>query len=280
MTEARASRPVLEFKGRMMTLTILRLLHPSVESLAREVDRRVKEAPGLFKHLPVIIDVAEVSGSDLHADLPGFIELLRTRGLVPIGIRGGDSRWKEAAFTAGLSVFSNKHLPDAAATEREHDTENESREPAKGAKDTKGAKDAKSAKSTRPAHKAESTSSQDASTAEPEQAPPAGSLTVTQPVRSGQQIYARGTDLVILAAVSPGAEVLADGHVHVYGALNGRALAGVRGNTNARIFCKSFRAELVSIAGIYGLSEQFDATLAGAPTQVSLQGDTLRIERL
>jgi septum site-determining protein MinC len=66
----------------------------------------------------------------------------------------------------------------------------------------------------------------------------------------------------------------------VYGALNGRALAGVRGYSNARIFCKSFRAELVSIAGIYGLSEQFDATHAGMPTQVSLQDDTLRIERL
>src|SRR5690606_37856745 len=122
MTEARASRPVLEFKGRMMTLTILRLLHPSVELLAREVDRRVKEAPGLFKHLPVIVDVTEVAGTDLHADLPGFIELLRTRGLVPIGIRGGDSRFREAAFTAGLSVFSNKHLPDADEREPERDS--------------------------------------------------------------------------------------------------------------------------------------------------------------
>lgn len=265
MTEARASRPVLEFKGRMMTLTILRLLHPSVELLAREVDRRVKEAPGLFKQLPVIVDVSEVASTDLHADLPGFIELLRTRGLVPIGIRGGDSRFREAAFTAGLSVFSNKHLPDAAADEREPARDNRARTAENGK--PRGA----------PAEASPRNESRVAVEAPP---PAAGSLTVTQPVRSGQQIYARGTDLVILAAVSPGAEVLADGHVHVYGALNGRALAGVRGNTNARIFCKSFRAELVSIAGIYGLSEQFDASLIGAPTQVSLQGDTLRIEPL
>src|SRR5690606_25553330 len=267
MTEARASRPVLEFKGRMMTLTILRLLHSSVELLAREVDRRVKEAPALFKHLPVIVDVSEISSTDLHADLPGFVELLRTRGLVPIGIRGGDSRWREAAFTAGLSVFSNKHLPDAPA-EREPEAEGRERG------------SAQSAAQTHPAQPAGSASRRAPQAADDGEAPAVGSLTVTQPVRSGQQIYARGTDLVILAAVSPGAEVLADGHVHVYGALNGRALAGVRGNTNARIFCKSFRAELVSIAGIYGLSEQFDATLAGVPTQVSLQGDTLRIERL
>lgn len=266
MTEARASRPVLEFKGRMMTLTILRLLHSSVELLAREVDRRVKEAPALFKHLPVIIDVAEVTSSDLHADLPGFIELLRTRGLVPIGIRGGDSRWREAAFTAGLSVFSNKHLPDAPATERDDDSA--------------ACTSAQPAENGRGARAAESAARREARAIDDDQPPPGGGMLVTQPVRSGQQIYARGTDLVICAAVSPGAEVLADGHVHVYGPLNGRALAGVRGNTSARIFCRSFRAELVSIAGIYGLSEQFDAALAGAPTQVSLQGDTLRIERL
>lgn len=265
MTEARASRPVLEFKGRMMTLTILRLMHSSVELLAREVDRRVKEAPGLFKQLPVIIDVSEVASTDLHADLPGFVELLRTRGLVPIGIRGGDSRFREAAFTAGLSVFSNKHLPDASTGDQESEREGGARSPGNGGK---------------PRSAADAARRESRAAGDDAPAPAAGSLTVTQPVRSGQQIYARGTDLVILAAVSPGAEVLADGHVHVYGALNGRALAGVRGNTNARIFCKSFRAELVSIAGIYGLSEQFDASLVGMPTQVSLQGDTLRIERL
>src|SRR5690606_5468675 len=205
--------------GRMMTLTILRLLHSSVELLAREVDRRVKEAPALFKHLPVIVDVSEIASSDLHADLPGFVELLRTRGLVPIGIRGGDSRWREAAFTAGLSIFSNKHLPDAPAE----------REP----RDKNGASEAaQSGEHARAERAAESPPRRDPRSAS-DDAPAAGSMTVTQPVRSGQQIYARGTDLVILAAVSPGAEVLADGHVHVYGALNGRALAGVRGNTDA-----------------------------------------------
>src|SRR5690606_22435165 len=136
MTEARASRPVLEFKGRMMTLTILRLLNSSVEQLAREVDRRVKEAPALFKNLPVIVDVGEVAGTELHADLPGFVELLRTRGLVPLGIRGGDSRWREAAFTAGLSVFSNKHLPDMPASDRATEPESTARTTASAAEGT------------------------------------------------------------------------------------------------------------------------------------------------
>jgi septum site-determining protein MinC len=107
-----------------------------------------------------------------------------------------------------------------------------------------------------------------------------GGLVVTEPVRSGQQCYARGGDLVILAPVSFGAEVSADGHIHVYHTLQGRALAGVRGDKAARIFCRSFRADFVSIAGIYGVSEQFDDALRGQPVQVSLQDDALRIERL
>ena len=248
MTEARASKPVLEFKGRMMTLTILRLLNSSVEVLARELDRRVQEAPALFRHLPVIIDVGEVAASDLHMDLPGFAALLRTRGLVPLGIRGGDARWAEAADGAGISVF---------APER------------------------RAAANTAPGAPNDGDSGAPPNADETAQAAPAaGGMVVTQPVRSGQQIYARGGDLVVLAPVSPGAEVLADGHVHVYSTLNGRALAGVRGDTNARIFCKSFRAELVSVAGIYGVSEQFDEALSGKPAQVSLNGDTLHIERL
>ena len=246
MTEPRAAKPALEFKGRMTTLTTLRLLDSSVEVLARELDKRLREAPALFRRLPVVVDIADVADSDLHLDLPGFVELLRTRELLPIGIRGGDERWAEAAEAAGLSVFaelSGARAPAESGTER--------RASAAARKDP-------------PAAPAEG----------------GGGMLVTQPVRSGQQIYARNTDLVILAPVSPGAEVLADGHVHVYAPLNGRALAGVRGNTSARIFCKSFRAELISIAGVYGVSEQFDEALSGKAVQVSLRGDTLHVERL
>ncbi|MBN1237757.1 MAG: septum site-determining protein MinC [Gammaproteobacteria bacterium] len=249
MSQARASNPVLEFKGRLMTLTILRLLDSSVEVLARELDRRVKEAPAFFRHLPVIIDVGEVASSDLHEDLPGLVELLRTRDLVPVAIRGGDARWAEAADAAGLSVYAAERDPVARRQAPVED-------------------DAAPAAAAAPA-----------STAEPV-VERTGGLVVTQPVRSGQQIYARGGDLVLLAQVSPGAEVLADGHIHCYGTLNGRALAGVRGDTEARIFCQSFRADLVSIAGIYSISEQFDEALTGKPVSVSLHGDTLRIERL
>lgn len=219
----------------MMTLTVLRLLNPSVEVLARELDKRVLEAPDFFRHLPVILDVEAVASSDLYLDLPGLAGLLQARQFVPVGIRGGDERWVEAAASAGLAVFPVDR--ESAAGRRA------------------------------PAE------------AEPEQ-PRQAAMVVSQPVRSGQQVYARGGDLVILASVSPGAEVLADGHVHVYGTLNGRALAGVRGDSEARIFCQCFRAELVSIAGTYGINEQFDDNLVGRSVQVSLHSESLRIERL
>jgi septum site-determining protein MinC len=102
---------------------------------------------------------------------------------------------------------------------------------------------------------------------------------VTQPVRSGTQIYARGADLVITAAVSPGAEIMADGNIHVYGALRGRALAGAAGDVDARIFCSRLEAELVSIAGRYLVSEQLPPEQQGMPVQIGLVDDKLTITR-
>ncbi|WP_258867954.1 septum site-determining protein MinC [Alkalilimnicola ehrlichii] len=113
-----------------------------------------------------------------------------------------------------------------------------------------------------------------------EEKPVGGSLVIKQPVRSGQQVYARGGDLIVLSSVSPGAEVLADGHVHIYGTLRGRALAGVRGDSQARIFCHDLQAELLSVAGNYQINEQFKNIGAGMPVQVFLDEDTLRIEPL
>ena len=103
---------------------------------------------------------------------------------------------------------------------------------------------------------------------------------ISHPVRSGQQIYAPEGDLIVLGAVSAGAEVIADGNIHVYGVLRGRALAGVRGAVVARIFCQSLEAELVSIAGHYYISEQLDAADRGKAIQIHLVDDRLVIEHL
>jgi septum site-determining protein MinC len=101
-----------------------------------------------------------------------------------------------------------------------------------------------------------------------------------QPVRSGQRVYARSRDLVVTATVGAGAEAIADGSVQIYGALRGRALAGARGETSARVFCQEFRAELVSVAGVFRVFETLPPELAGKPVQAWLDGDDLRFAPL
>jgi septum site-determining protein MinC len=114
----------------------------------------------------------------------------------------------------------------------------------------------------------------------PAAAPPAPKTRlVTEPVRSGTQIYARGSDLVVTAAVSPGAELVADGNIHIYGVLRGRALAGASGDATARIFCTRLEAELVSIAGRYLVSEQLPPGVQSTPVQIALVDDQLTIVR-
>lgn len=101
-----------------------------------------------------------------------------------------------------------------------------------------------------------------------------------QPVRSGQKVYARDRDLIVTATVGAGAEVIADGCVHVYGALRGRVMAGTRGDDTARVFCQEFRAELVAIAGIFRVFETLPPELAGHAVQAWLAGDQLHFARL
>jgi septum site-determining protein MinC len=115
------------------------------------------------------------------------------------------------------------------------------------------------------------------------QVPPAptSALVIDKPLRSGQQVYARGRDVVVLAMVNPGAEVIADGHVHVYAPLRGKAVAGARGDTGARILTLSLEPELVSIAGVYRTSENpLPPELRGKPAQIRLDGDALVMQAL
>jgi septum site-determining protein MinC len=116
-----------------------------------------------------------------------------------------------------------------------------------------------------------------AQTGKRQEAPAAGSMLVTEPVRSGTQIYARGGDLIVLKSVSAGAEIIADGHIHVYGTLRGRAIAGATGNPVARIFVQRLEAELVSIAGRYLVSDSIGTEHHGKTAQILLQEDRLAI---
>lgn len=113
-----------------------------------------------------------------------------------------------------------------------------------------------------------------------ERAPPLPTLMHHQPVRSGQRVYARDRDLIVTSTVAASAEVMADGCVHIYGSLRGRAMAGAHGDAAARVFCQEFNAELVSIAGVFRVFETIPAELAGKPVQAWLSGDDLHFARI
>jgi septum site-determining protein MinC len=174
-------------------------------------------------------------------DLTALIALCRRHGLRTLALRAADPQIVEAASQLDLPV-----LPPSGARERKLDTTKAAAEPAKSA--------------------------------EPVYRP---TRVITTPIRGGQQVYAQGGDLIVLAAVSPGAELLADGNIHVYGPLRGRALAGIKGDANARIFCQQLAAEMVSIAGHYKVAEDLrrDPLWAEA-VQMKLSGDVLNITRL
>ena len=105
-------------------------------------------------------------------------------------------------------------------------------------------------------------------------------MVITQPVRSGQVVYARKNDLIVLGSVNPGGQVVADGNIHIYGALRGRAIAGVQGATEARIFCQKLEAELLAISGIYLIWDDIPKINLGKPAQISLQGQVCLISAL
>ncbi len=117
-----------------------------------------------------------------------------------------------------------------------------------------------------------------AASAPPAQRKPA--RVITDPIRSGQQIYAESSDLIVMTTVSPGAEVIADGCVHVYGPLRGRAIAGARGDIHARVFCRRMEAELLAVAGIYAVADQMQGALRGTAVQAYLKDGELKIDKL
>jgi septum site-determining protein MinC len=163
-------------------------------------------------------------------------------GLLPIGIRGGTLQQNQQAIALGIPVHSI-HSSSVASSVEAQKPKKITPEPVEPQTDS------------------------------------VSTLLVTQPIRSGQRIYAKG-DLIILAQVSAGSEILAEGNIHVYGTLRGRALAGVQGNPDARIFCHDLQAELISIAGNYKISEDLDESVRHKPVQIYLQNQTLIIKDL
>ncbi|MGE0714295.1 MAG: septum site-determining protein MinC, partial [Alphaproteobacteria bacterium] len=195
---------------------------------------------------------------------------LATAGLACVGVQNGTPQLTEAARRAGLAAF-----PAARATGRtnaaampEHEAEPA---PAPAPAPARPAPPPRAAAASQPAPAP--------TPAAPAQPAPRTRI-VTEPVRSGQQIYARGGDLIVLGTVNAGGEVLADGNVHIYGALRGKAIAGAAGDRGARLFCQRFDPELVSIAGLFRIADQIEKDLIGQRVGVRVADDALVFDRL
>jgi septum site-determining protein MinC len=246
MTVALAGRApaTFEIKSANLPLVALLLKSPDLDLLALELRGRFGDIPDFFDHDPLVIDLGPLHGSPV--DFEQLLALLKPYRVMPVAVKGGTQEQMQAALEVGLAA-----APDAAPV-------------------------------AAPAPR--STDRHDRQAEQPAAAPVvpiASAMVIDRPLRSGQQVYARGRDLVVLSMVNPGAEVIADGHIHVYAPLRGKAIAGARGDSNARILTLCLEPELVSIAGVYRTSENpLPDNLHGKPAQIRLQADKLVMDPL
>lgn len=248
--------PSFQLKGSLFTLSVLQLKDTDLAKLGREIQEKIRLAPKFFHYAPVVLDVSKLAESAV-LDFNGLAQVLREHRLVPVGIRGASAETQQKAHQSGFAVMiepnnTDRNQPNLANKKTVGpQANNKIAQPPKGMEMPEAPKAKK-----------------------------AGTLMITQPIRSGQQVYAQGGDLVVVSSVSPGAELLADGNIHVYGTLRGRALAGINGNENARIFCHSLQAELVAISGHYKVFEDLQGDNSDYYKQLYLEDGQLIISSL
>ena len=239
-------------KGTTLTSIVLEVIDFEPDAFESQLAEKVNSAPQFFTRSSLILHLVK---SLTATEFELLVALCRRFKLQPMAVRGEVGPLRSIINDLGLADVSQSKFTES------------------------------SLKTT----KSESTTSKEQAANEPAASTPVSSpvptpaaikpvKVISRPVRSGQQVYAEGGDLVITAAVSEGAEVLADGNIHVYGTLRGRALAGVKGNVHARVFCQSLDAELISIAGQFIMHETVKASCWKQPAQIYLEEDTLHIE--
>lgn len=261
MTQVQISFPpekCFHIKGGRISVTTLELTRYDYAGFNEQLSQAVTAAPQLFEQMPIVLGLEKLA-PDAFVDFIEICQICQCQGLMPVAIRGGSPEQQAAATVAGLTRLPPQTrrtaevppaVPEAQPTVPEEAPQQARVETAEG------------------------------ETSVPATGAARASRVVTAPVRSGQQVYAQGGDLIVMASVSAGAEILADGNIHVYGPLRGRALAGIQGDTEARIFCQSLEAELISIAGHYRINEDLRGALWRRPVKVALADSQLQIEAL
>lgn len=236
------------FKSTSLSMPVLELRSNNLDEIEQTLIAKISSAPAFFKQCPIVFSFKQLA-AEQRLELAKLVTLCRNYGILPLGIQGDEGVYQQELAGLHLAHFENNKAkpvtpqPEAVAVAPVVEVEPEP------------AVDSVPSPSHKPAK------------------------IVSDPIRSGQQLYAAG-DMIILSSVSAGAEILAEGNIHVYGALRGRALAGVKGDLTARIFCHSQEAELLSIAGHFMIDEELRKAHWKTPAQVYLQGEELTIKSL
>lgn len=238
----------LELKSAALTLMALVLKTTDLAQLAEELSHRACAMPGLFDDEPVVVDLSFVRETEEPIDFDVLVVLLMQHGMRPVAVRGGAAQQMAAALASGLLEAPEgarpalREVPIPEVVERIVEKIVEVQLPP---------------------------------------LPALAPLVIDKPLRSGQQVYAQGRDLIVLALVSFGAEVIADGDIHIYAPLRGRAHAGKSGNTEARIYCHCMEAQVLAIAGVFRTTDvPLPDGVVGRAAMVRWDGGQLAVERL
>ncbi len=252
----RKGQLALDFKSATLYAVRVVLHSHDTAQLIEALEQRMRDAGSFFENEPVVIDAGQVEQT---LDWAALTQALSSHNLHPVGVvaQGANLQAAQACGLAAVDLANPAPRP-ASAPVADQDVPVVA-PPAPGQQNT--------GPSTLPA------------AASPEIAPAA--MVINRQLRSGQRIYARNTDLIVIGVVSQGAEIIADGNIHVYGPLRGKAMAGARGDTSARIFATQLDPELLAIAGVYRVIEtRLDPSLLNRPTIVQLDDDQLKITAL
>jgi septum site-determining protein MinC len=255
-----------EIRFGQVGLAQVRLRTIDADAVHDELAARLATAPQMFERTAVCLDLSALEKEPDASDIRTMLDAIRRAGMLPVGLAHGTAAVDAIARSLDLPVLTQFRAQSRPATT--------DRSPS--ATGVHGGFSPVTGAQERPPVPVEP--KKPAAADAGEFANP--TLMHHQPVRSGQRVYARHRDLVVTSVVGAGAEVMADGCVHIYGALRGRAAAGARGEVSARIFCQEFSAELISIAGVFRVFETIPPELNGKPVQAWLDGDDLKLARV
>ncbi|ADL55084.1 septum site-determining protein MinC [Gallionella capsiferriformans] len=265
--------PVFKIKTGNLSVLQLHILTTNLSDLKRELSVRLAQTPDFFVSTPIVLELSGIAELEQGLDFVNLVSFMQSHGMCAAGIVGGSVGQREDAIQAGLGIF-----PDVVV-----------RNPMRRATDDPfsvtgvyvAATPAPVASPLQPELPGFEPTLEAVSEVSTASVKPMPTMVIDKPVRTGQRIYAEGANLVVLAIVNAGAELIADGDIHVYAPMRGKAIAGAQGNEAARIFVNSMEAELLSIAGCFKVFEDgVPENVSAKPARVHLDGSRLVIQPL